>query len=115
MMSFRSHDGFGQAAAAAAANGASLPWWAPAPQLLLYGEALGQGKVAPECRELGFQVVPGAQAALDPPVQPSPPPKAAAERGLAEVLRFSVPQGKDCFCALRVCWQYELVQEHGWE
>ncbi|KAF8762956.1 hypothetical protein HU200_008802 [Digitaria exilis] len=88
MMSFRSHDGFSQAAAVAAANGASLPWWAPAPQLLLYGEALGQG-------ELGFQVVPGAQATLDPPAQPLPPPKAAAERSLPEVLRFSVPQGED--------------------
>nr|CAB3466542.1 unnamed protein product [Digitaria exilis] len=87
MMSFRSHDGFSQAAAVAAANGASLPWWAPAPQLLLYGEALGQG-------EVGFQVVPGAQATLDPPAQPLPPPKAAAERSLPEVLRFSVPQGK---------------------
>ncbi|KAF8655672.1 hypothetical protein HU200_060991 [Digitaria exilis] len=93
MMSFRSQDGFGQAAAAAAANGALLPWWAPAPQLLLYGDALGQGKVAPECREVGFQVVPGAQAPLDPPAQPLPPPKAAAERSLPEVLRFSVPQG----------------------
>ncbi|OEL14341.1 hypothetical protein BAE44_0024642 [Dichanthelium oligosanthes] len=95
MMGFRGHEGFGQVAAGSN-GGASLPWWAPAPQLLLYGEALGQGKVLPEaepCREVRFQLVPGAQALLDPPV-PAPAPTAAAERGLPEVLKFSVAQGK---------------------
>ncbi|XP_039817970.1 uncharacterized protein LOC120680541 [Panicum virgatum] len=38
-----------------------------------------------------FQVAPGAQAPLGPPVPP-PPAKAAAERGLPEVLKFSVAQ-----------------------
>ncbi|TKW29611.1 hypothetical protein SEVIR_3G407100v4 [Setaria viridis] len=101
MMSFRSHEGFGQVPAGAISNGgASLPWWAPAPQLLLYGEALGQGKVAPEatataaCREPRFQVVPGAQALLDPPVPPAPKASAAERGSLPEVLKFSVAQGK---------------------
>ncbi|XP_062201762.1 nuclear transcription factor Y subunit A-10-like isoform X2 [Phragmites australis] len=95
MMSFTSHEGFGQVAAANS-NGASLPWWTAAPQLL-YGEPLGQGKppaMSPEeaCRESRFQVVPGAQALLDPPV---PPLKAAhPERGLPNVLKFSMAQGK---------------------
>ncbi|CAL4897670.1 unnamed protein product [Urochloa decumbens] len=93
MMSFRGHERFDQVPAAAASSngGASLPWWAPAPQLLLYGEALGQGKVA--CREAGFQVVPGELAPLDSPVSP-PPVKVAAERGVPEALKFSVAQGK---------------------
>ncbi|XP_062204418.1 nuclear transcription factor Y subunit A-10-like isoform X2 [Phragmites australis] len=87
MMSFSSHEGFGQVAAANS-NGASLPWWTGAPQML-YGEPLGQGKppaMSPEaaCRVSRFQVVPGAQALLDPPV----------ERGLPEVLKFSMAQGK---------------------
>uniref|UniRef100_A0A0A9HEH1 Uncharacterized protein n=1 Tax=Arundo donax TaxID=35708 RepID=A0A0A9HEH1_ARUDO len=95
-MSFRSHEGFGQVAAANN-NGASLPWWAAAPQLL-YGEPLGQGKasaMSPEepCREGRFQVVPGAQALLDPPV-PSPPKAAQPQRVLPDVLKFSMAQGK---------------------
>ncbi|CAN6335107.1 unnamed protein product [Urochloa humidicola] len=95
-MSFRSLEGFGQvpAGAASANGGASLPWWAPAPQLLLYGEALGHGKVPSEAavvsREARFQVVPGE---LDSPV-PLLPAKTAAERGVPEVLKFSVAQGK---------------------
>ncbi|CAN6339023.1 unnamed protein product [Urochloa humidicola] len=96
MMSYRSHEGFGQVPTGAASSngGASLPWWAPAPHLLLYGEALGQGKVAPEaCREARFQVVPGELAPLDPPVLP-PAAKAAGERGVPEVLKFSLAQGK---------------------
>ena len=106
MMSFRSHEGFGQVPAGATSNGAAVPWWAPAPQLLLYGDALGQGKVPPEaspCREARFQVAPGAQAPLGPPVPPPPPAKAAAERGLPEVLKFSVAQGEDVSVLVRVC------------
>jgi len=106
MMSFRSHEGFGQVPAGASSNGPAVPWWAPAPQLLLYGEALDQGKVPPEaspCREARFQVAPGAQAPLGPPVPPPPPAKAAAERGLPEVLKFSVAQGEDVSVLVRVC------------
>uniref|UniRef100_A0A0A9CZS6 Nuclear transcription factor Y subunit n=1 Tax=Arundo donax TaxID=35708 RepID=A0A0A9CZS6_ARUDO len=97
MMSFRSHEGFAQVAAANS-NGASLPWWAAAPQLL-YSEPLGQGKspaMSPEepCREGRFQVVPGAQALLDPLVPPPPPKGVQPEKVLPGVLKFSMAQGK---------------------
>ncbi|KAL6643740.1 hypothetical protein ACP70R_018506 [Stipagrostis hirtigluma subsp. patula] len=95
MMSFRCHELFGQLAAADS-HGAPLPWWAGVPQLL-YGEPLGQGKPPAMSPEEGrFQVVPRAQALLDPPV---PPPAkaaqpAAAERGSPECLKLSMAQGK---------------------
>lgn len=98
MMSFRNHhDGFGGQLAAAAAsqasNGATLPWWVG--HQLLYGEPMGgQGRPAsPEyaCREGQFQVVPRAQALLDAPV---PPPQQMAERGIPDVMKFSMAHGK---------------------
>uniref|UniRef100_A0A0D9Y1I7 Nuclear transcription factor Y subunit n=1 Tax=Leersia perrieri TaxID=77586 RepID=A0A0D9Y1I7_9ORYZ len=76
MMSFKNHEGFGQVAAMASNGGASLPW-------LLYGEPLGQGRPAmsPE------GVVPRAQTPLDPPAP-------TMDRGVPEVLNFSMVQGK---------------------
>ncbi|XP_006664212.1 nuclear transcription factor Y subunit A-10-like [Oryza brachyantha] len=84
MMSYKSHEGFGQVAAVtsqASNGGASLSWWA-GPQLL-FGEPLGQGKPAmsPE------GVVPRAQTPLDAPVPPM-------DRGVPEVLDFSMVPGK---------------------
>ncbi|RLN01103.1 nuclear transcription factor Y subunit A-10-like [Panicum miliaceum] len=80
----------------ASSNGATLLWWAPAPKLLLYGQALGQGKVpaAAACREARFQVVPGVLRCA----------AAAASEGcclllrgasLKSVLKYSVAQGKE--------------------
>ncbi|KAL6637219.1 hypothetical protein ACP70R_024791 [Stipagrostis hirtigluma subsp. patula] len=85
MMSFKSHEGFGQVSQASNGAGAPLPWWA-GPQLL-YGEP---APLSPEetRREGQLQVVPGAQGALDPA-----PPATAAKRGSPEVLKFSVFQG----------------------
>uniref|UniRef100_A0A0E0JCL0 Nuclear transcription factor Y subunit n=1 Tax=Oryza nivara TaxID=4536 RepID=A0A0E0JCL0_ORYNI len=86
MMSFnKSQEGFGQVAAVAtlASNGGgSLPW-------LLYGEPLGQGKPAmsPE------GVVPRAQTPLDPPQVP------AMDRGVPEILNFSMVPGKGEKCS----------------
>jgi nuclear transcription factor Y alpha len=127
MMSFRSHEGgFGQVPN----GGAPLPWWAApsAPQLLLYGEALGQGKLPPEpaaaCREARFQVVPGVAAPLDPPVvlpPPQQPPKPAAaadaaERGsLPELLKFSVAQGEDASVCLCLCLFSLRCEGRGWD
>ncbi|XP_062211930.1 nuclear transcription factor Y subunit A-10-like isoform X2 [Phragmites australis] len=87
MMSFKSHDGFGQVAALSQASngaGAPLPWWAGSQ--LLYGEP---APLSPEetRRDDQFQVVPGAQGA------PDPAPQAAAKRGGPETLKFSVFQG----------------------
>ncbi|PUZ67938.1 hypothetical protein GQ55_3G474600 [Panicum hallii var. hallii] len=70
----------------ASSNGAALLWWAPAPKLLLYGQALGQGKVpaaAAACREARFQVVPGVLRCRRRRRQRRLLP--AAERGLPEV------------------------------
>ncbi|KAL5223568.1 hypothetical protein ABZP36_010207 [Zizania latifolia] len=90
MMSFKSHDGFEQVAAVSqASNGASLPWWAGSQPL--YGESMGQGKPAmsPEgaCRDDHFQVVPRAQTPSDPPVPQT-------NRGIPEILKFSMAPGK---------------------
>ncbi|KAG8049301.1 hypothetical protein GUJ93_ZPchr0009g756 [Zizania palustris] len=90
MMSFKSHEGFGQVAAASkASNGASLPWWTGSQ--LLCGESMVQGKPAtsPEgaCRDDHFQVVPRAQTPLDPPAPQT-------NRGIPEVLEFSMVPGK---------------------
>jgi hypothetical protein len=96
MMSFnKSQEGFGQVAAVAtlASNGGgSLPW-------LLYGEPLGQGKPAmsPE------GVVPRAQTPLDPPQVP------AMDRGVPEILNFSMVPGEAAcswFHGLWVKWTW---------
>ncbi|XP_062215103.1 nuclear transcription factor Y subunit A-10-like isoform X2 [Phragmites australis] len=92
MMSFKSHEGFGQVAAVNQASngaGAPLPWWA-GPQLL-YGEP---APLSPEeaRRDGQFQVVPGAQGTPDP----EPPAVKAgqpAKRGAPEELKFCVFQG----------------------
>ena len=52
---------------------------------------------ASSCRAGRLSPVP-----LGPPVPP-PPAKAAAERGLPEVLKFSVAQGEDASVLVRVC------------
>jgi nuclear transcription factor Y alpha len=98
-MSFRNHqDGFGAQLAAAghASSGAQpLPWWVG--NQLLYGEAMGQGRPAsPEdaCRDGQFQVVPRAQALLDAaPVLP-PQQQLMSERGIPEVMKFSMAHGE---------------------
>jgi nuclear transcription factor Y alpha len=111
MMSFKSHEGFGQVAAAtttgagsqavshgaAPAGAAPRPWWAGAQ--LLFGEP---APLSPEetRRDAQFQVVPGAQDTPDP--APAPP-----KRGTPEVLKFSVFQGDLLFIyffILCCCW-----------
>uniref|UniRef100_A0A0A8YMZ0 Nuclear transcription factor Y subunit n=1 Tax=Arundo donax TaxID=35708 RepID=A0A0A8YMZ0_ARUDO len=94
MMSFKSHEGFGQVAALSqASNGAGAlpPWWA-GPQLL-YGDP---APLSPEetRRDCQFQVVPGAQGTPDPaPPAAKAGQPAAGKRGVPEVLKFSVFQG----------------------
>ncbi|KAK1626810.1 hypothetical protein QYE76_001125 [Lolium multiflorum] len=98
-MSFRNHqDGFGAQLAAAghASSGAQpLPWWVG--HQLLYGDAMGQGRPAsPEdaCRDGQFQVVPRAQALLDAAPVPPPQQQLMSERGIPEVMKFSMAHGK---------------------
>ncbi|KAM0871073.1 hypothetical protein ACQ4PT_039638 [Festuca glaucescens] len=87
MMSFKDHEGFGQAVSGGA-GGAPVPWWAASQ--MLYGEPLSSSSPEAETRRAGqFQVVPRAQGVLDPAVPPSPAPKS----GAPEVLKFSVFQG----------------------
>jgi nuclear transcription factor Y alpha len=99
MMSFKGHEGFGQVASGAG-GGAPVPWWAASQ--MLYGEPLSSSSSSPdaETRRAGqFQVVPRAQAVLDPAVPPSPAPKS----GAPEVLKFSVFQGEPFLLAV-VLW-----------
>ncbi|GJN35538.1 hypothetical protein PR202_gb24325 [Eleusine coracana subsp. coracana] len=97
MMSFRSHEGF--VPYAANSNGAPRPWWGEGPHQLLYGEPMGHEKppaMSPEepCRESRFQVVPGSQGMLEPPV-PTPPLKIVQqEREFSDAAKFSMAQGK---------------------
>ncbi|XP_037435979.1 nuclear transcription factor Y subunit A-10-like [Triticum dicoccoides] len=85
MMSFKGHDGFGQASNGGG-GGASVPWWTVSQ--MLYGEPGASLSSSPEAeprRDAQFQVVPRAQGILDP----LPAPKS----GAPEVLKFSVFQG----------------------
>ncbi|KAF7074485.1 hypothetical protein CFC21_079345 [Triticum aestivum] len=87
MMSFKGHDGFGQASNGGGGGGAPVPWWTVSQ--MLYGEpgAALSSSPEPEVRRDGqFQVVPRAQGILDP----APP---APKGGAPEVLKFSVFQG----------------------
>uniref|UniRef100_A0A453LPP9 Uncharacterized protein n=1 Tax=Aegilops tauschii subsp. strangulata TaxID=200361 RepID=A0A453LPP9_AEGTS len=105
MMSFKGHDGFGQASNGGGGGGAPVPWWTVSQ--MLYGEpgAALSSSPEPEVRRDGqFQVVPRAQGILDP----APP---APKGGAPEVLKFSVFQGEP---ALPPCYSKNSVWLISW-